>query len=269
MFERWKKHYTFVDDVNIITKLLLGVSLFFFVIFVHNFDYMIYITLLMFIFLLAFNGTAFKITGSFIVVSSLFALLSSLFMILYGDGTHMIFKWGIIQVSTESIVRGLHLSLRTITVSMFGVLIALTSQIVMIFYSLMQHLKVKPKIAYAFMAAIRMVPLIFTSFIQLRRSLKMRYQMIDASNYRGLKRLKHLLIPILSQNIRRAHQLSVAMESKGFKDGPRTYYYKAPFSYKDILFVICVVAILIIAFYLSQYLPITGITDARVSGYTA
>lgn len=57
------------------------------------------------------------------------------------------------------------------------------------------------------------------------------------------------------------------MESKGFKDGPRTYYYKAPFSYKDILFVICVVAILIIAFYLSQYFPITGITDARVSGY--
>ena len=46
----------------------------------------------------------------------------------------------------------------------------------------------------------------------------MRYQMIDASNYRGLKHLKHLLIPVLSQNIRRAYQLSVAMESKGFKD---------------------------------------------------
>jgi energy-coupling factor transporter transmembrane protein EcfT len=34
----------------------------------------------------------------------------------------------------ESIVRGLHLSLRTITVSMFGILLALTSEIVMIFY---------------------------------------------------------------------------------------------------------------------------------------
>ena len=67
---------------------------------------------------------------------------------------------------------------------------------------------------------------------------KMRYQMIDASNYRGFKRIKHLLIPVLSQNIRRAHQLSVAMESKGFKDGPRTYYYKAPFSYKDILLLV-------------------------------
>lgn len=82
---------------------------------------------------MAFNGTQFKITGAFILATVLFALLSSLFMILYGDGTHMLFKWGIIQISTESIVRGLHLSLRTITVSMFGILLALTSEIVMIF----------------------------------------------------------------------------------------------------------------------------------------
>lgn len=106
---------------------------------------------------MAFNGTQFKITGAFILATVLFALLSSLFMILYGDGTHMLFKWGIIQISTESIVRGLHLSLRTITVSMFGILLAPHIRNCHDFYSLMQHLKVKPKIAYAFMAAIRMV----------------------------------------------------------------------------------------------------------------
>lgn len=266
MFERWKKRYTFMDDVNIITKLLLGITLFFFVIFIHNFDYMLYISALMFIFLMLFNGTELKITLAFLFATILFSLTSSLFMILYGNGEHFIFKLGIIQISTESIVRGLHISLRTITVSMFGILIALTSQIVMIFYSLMQHLKIKPKIAYAFMAAIRMVPLIISSLIQLRRSLKMRYQMIDKSNYKGLKRFKHLLIPILSQNIRRAHQLSVAMETKGFKDGPRTYYYNAPFSYKDVLLVICFVGIILLSFYLSAHFPITGIQDARVSG---
>lgn len=266
MFEHWKKRRTFMDDVNIITKLALGIALFFFIIFIHNFDLMIYLTILMLIFLLIFNGTEFKITGSFILASVIFALLSSLFMILYGDGEHYLFKFGIIQISTESIVRGIHISLRTITISLFGILIALTSQIVMIFYSLMQHLKVKPKIAYAFMAAIRMVPLILSSLIQLRRSLKMRYQMIDKSNYRGFKRLKHLLIPILSQNIRKAHQLSVAMETKGFKDGPRTYYYYAYFSYKDVVMVICMVIIIALAFYLSNTFPMTGITDARVSG---
>ena len=115
-----------------------------------------------------------------------------LFMILYGNGSHTILKFGFIHITTESLVRGLHVSLRTIAISFFGILIALTSQVVMIFYSLMQHLKVKSKVAYAFMAAIRMIPLMISSFIQLRRSLKMRYQMIDAANYRGLKRFKHL-----------------------------------------------------------------------------
>lgn len=114
------------------------------------------------------------------------------------------------------------------------------------------------------MAAIRMIPLIISSLIQLRRSLKMRYQMIDKSNYRGFKRLKHLIIPLLSQNIRRAHQLSVAMESKGFKDGPRTYYYHAPFSYKDIILIICLLIIIGLSYYLSATLPITGIHDVRI-----
>ncbi|MDN8883560.1 CbiQ family ECF transporter T component, partial [Staphylococcus aureus] len=103
----------------------------------------------------------------------------------------------------------------TIDISFFGILIALTSQVVMIFYILMQHLKVKSKDAYSFMAAIRMIPLMISYLLQLRRYLKMRYQMIDAANYRGLKRFKLLIIPLLSQNIRKAHQLSVAMESKG------------------------------------------------------
>ncbi|WP_436853568.1 energy-coupling factor transporter transmembrane component T family protein [Staphylococcus caeli] len=265
MFDIWKKHHTFVDDVNIITKLALAIVLFFFVIFVHQFDYMLYITLLILICLLIFNGLQFKITSAFIIFTVIFSLISALFMIFYGDGTHTLFQFGFIHITMESLYRGLHLAMRTTTVSFFGILIAFTSQIVLVFYSLMQHLKVKPKVAYAFMAAIRMVPLMFISLIQLRKSLKIRYQLISAQNYRGFNRIKHLIIPLLSQNIRKAHQLSVAMEKKGFKDGPRTYYYHAPFSYKDILFVVVVGIILISAYYLAQYLPITGIEDVRIN----
>ncbi|HDA3605906.1 energy-coupling factor transporter transmembrane protein EcfT, partial [Staphylococcus aureus] len=35
MYEQWKVRQSFVDDVNIITKLFLGIILFFFIIFVH------------------------------------------------------------------------------------------------------------------------------------------------------------------------------------------------------------------------------------------
>lgn len=265
MFDQWKKKQSFVDDVNIITKLIIGVLLFFFVILIHEFDYMVYFMLLILLFLLLFNGVKLTITLPFVFFTVAFSIISALFMIFYGDGTHTLFKLGFIHITTESLYRGLHLAMRTSTVAFFGILIAFTSQIVMIFYSLMQHLKVKPKIAYAFMAAIRMVPLMISSLIQLRKSVKMRYEMIDRSNYTGLKRIKHLLIPLLSQNIRKAHQLSVAMEKKGFKDGKRTYYYYAPFSYKDILFIISIIIIAICAYFLSTLLPITGIQDIRIT----
>ena len=54
------------------------------------------------------------------------------------------------------------------------------------------------------------------------------------------------------------------MESKGFRDGPRTYYYNVPFSYKDVIFIIVLIAIITLAYYCSITLPITGIDDVRL-----
>ena len=81
-----------------------------------------------------FNGTQFKITAIFITIKYWLCItLFPLFMILYGNGSHTILKFGFIHITTESLVRGLHVSLRTIAISFFGILIALTSQVVMIF----------------------------------------------------------------------------------------------------------------------------------------
>ena len=69
-------------------------------------------------------------------------------MILYGDGEHMLVKFGIIQISEESIVRGLHLSLRTITVSMYSHSINLSNR--HDFLQFNATFESKTKIAYAF-----------------------------------------------------------------------------------------------------------------------
>lgn len=50
----WCQHYN---------ETISWIILFFFIIFVHNFDFMLYITTLMLVFLLLFNGTQFKITA--------------------------------------------------------------------------------------------------------------------------------------------------------------------------------------------------------------
>lgn len=263
MIESWKTRHTFMDDVNIITKLFIGIALFFMVIFIHNFDVMLYLVALMFIFMLFMSGAKLHILMGFVAFTLLFALSSSLFMIFYGSGQHELFKFGFVHITVESLVRGLHLSLRTLVVSFFGLSIAFSSQVITVFYSFMQHLRVKPKIAYAFMAAFRMLPMIIESFFQLRNALKMRYQIIQKQHYRGIRRIFHLLIPLLSQNMRKAHRLSVAMEMKGFRDGPRTYYYKTSFSFRDLGLIGCVIVIVTFAFLLSQFIPFTGILDVR------
>ena len=67
MFELWKVRHTFMDDVNIITKLIIAVLLFFCVIFVHQFDLMLYLAIFMLIFLLICNGVRLYITLRFVM----------------------------------------------------------------------------------------------------------------------------------------------------------------------------------------------------------
>ena len=83
MIESWKIRNTFMDQVNIVTKLFLGIALFFFIIFIHNFDFMIYLATIMFIFMWLVSGTKWKVVLTFSLIATFFALTSSLFMIFY------------------------------------------------------------------------------------------------------------------------------------------------------------------------------------------
>ncbi|MGO1759712.1 MAG: CbiQ family ECF transporter T component, partial [Mammaliicoccus vitulinus] len=164
MLTNWKKYSTFIDHVNILTKLLLGIMLFFYAIFIHQFDFMIYLTIIMFIYLIVMSGVRWLPLLIVIAITMFFGITSSLFMIFYGEGERTLLKFGIIHITNESLLRGLHVTMRTLVISFYGMVIPFTSQIIFVFYSFMQHLKLKPKIAYAFMASIRMIPIMFSSF---------------------------------------------------------------------------------------------------------
>nr|WP_263313735.1 energy-coupling factor transporter transmembrane component T [Mammaliicoccus sp. Marseille-Q6498] len=263
MVNNWKKYYTFIDNVNILTKLVLGIALFFYAIFIHNFDFMLYLTIVMLVYLIVMSGVKWLPLLIVIAITLFFGFTSSLFMIFYGEGEDTIFKFGFVHITNESLLRGLHVTMRTLVISFYGMVVPFTTQIIYVFYSFMQHLKLKPKIAYAFMAAIRMIPIMFSSFMQLRQALKMRYHVIDKRNHKGIKWIKHLLIPTLSQSIRKSHRLAVAMEAKGFSNQKRTHYYKVPFTLNDLYFIIFTIILVVIAYLLSTYMPITHISDIR------
>lgn len=158
-------------------------------------------------------------------------------MIMFGKGETLWFEWGLVRITEESFLRGMLIGLRALVFAVLGLTFALTTRPVNLFYSLMQQLRLNPKYAYSFMAALRLIPIMTEEFETIRNARKVR----SSERVTGLRgilfKMKVYTIPLLSGSIRRAHRIAVAMEAKRFSSQePRTYYYDTGFSGNDILF---------------------------------
>lgn len=263
MFETVKKYNTFIDYANPLTKILLAAILFVTVIFTHNPNVLFHLTILMLLMLLILSGVRLKYLILFLIFIFISGFISSLYMIFYGEGTETLFRYGIIHITEESFIRGIHITMRGVILSLFGALVIFTSRITDVFYALMIQLKVKPKYAYSFMAAIRMVPIIIDEYFQLRQARKVRKSLIHKKYISGFKGLKSTIVTLLSQSIRRAYRLGIAMESKGFSDGSRTYFYKTSFSRYDLYLMLIIAAAIITAVQIGTVITPFDSTDAR------
>ncbi len=191
-------------------------------------------------------------------------ITSSISMILFGEGQTTWFQFGLIHVTEESFYRGLHLGMRSMIFGLLGLLFALTTRPVLLFYSLMQQFKLKPKFAYSFMAAVRILPIMLEEFQSLRHALKVR----GVTYQKGVKgfyqKLQQYVIPLLAQSIRRAHRIAVAMEAKKFSgDQQRTYYYKLQIGKYDLYFTLLLISWVSITFYLTNFISIIPIDHVR------
>jgi energy-coupling factor transport system permease protein len=185
-------------------------------------------------------------------------------MILFGKGDTTWIQLGIIHVTEESFYRGVHLGLRSLAFAFCGLIFALTTKPVFLFYSLMQQCKLSPKYAYSFMAGVRLLPIILEEFITLKKALTVR----GVEQKKGFKALVQKIrlysIPLLSQSIRRAHRIAVAMEAKRFsQQKARTYFYEIGYSKKDLWFALLFLLVYAVSFIAALALPYLPITDVR------
>lgn len=165
-------------------------------------------------------------------------------MIFFGKGETTWFQWGLIHITKESFFRGLHIGFRALNFALLGIIFSVTTRPVYLFYSLMQQLKLPPKYAYSFLAGVRLIPIMIEEFQTIHHALKVRGA-TGARGIRGLfEQIKRYAVPLLSQSIRRAQRIAVAMEAKRFSnDSNRTYYYEISFSKYDVLFVTVIVVL--------------------------
>jgi energy-coupling factor transport system permease protein len=258
-------HETWLHRVNPGIKLIVSVVSFGIVLFTHNINVMMYLTIGAFIPLLLFSGHP---PLRLLLYASPFVIIfisSSTGMMMFGKGSETWFRYGLIHVTEESFYRGIHLGFRSLHVAAVGLLFGLTTRPVALFYSLMQQWRVSPKYAYSFLAAFRMVPTMLEEFQTLRHALKIRGRKKRNVLTGWYATLRMYAIPLLAQSIRRAHRTAVAMEAKRFSnDKKRTYYYRISYSGNDIIYVVYFVLVLLLAHFIAELWPLVNAADVRL-----
>ncbi|WP_099353351.1 energy-coupling factor transporter transmembrane component T family protein [Fredinandcohnia onubensis] len=244
---------TWLHRINPSIKLFVLVSLCIAVLFIDTIHLFIHISLVVFILFFGFTGHSFKRIILYTLPFLLIFLSTSSSMILFGKGETVLFKWGLITISEESIYKGLVVGFRGIIFAGLGLTFALTTRPVFLFYSLMQQLKLPPKYAYSFMAGLRLIPIMMEEFQTIQNALRVR----GIEHQKGIRsiffKLKAYSIPLLSQSIRRAHRIAVAMEAKRFSNHRnRTFYYELTLSKYDLIFILYFVIMLSLGYYLSS-----------------
>lgn len=218
--------------------------------------YQMIVYLLMFIFLSGFSWKRILLfTAPFIMVfiSSVSTLM------LFGRGETIWWQWGLVKISEESFHHGLLVGFKTVSFGALGLLFALTTKPILLFYSMMQQFRLPPKYAYSFIASIRIFPLVWEDFHNRKNALSIR-----GTNYaKGLRgvyeRLSIYAVPLLVQSIRRAQRVAIAMEAKRFQvNVSRTYYYKTSYTKYDVFHFVLLLLIVVACYVFAKYLPTFG-----------
>lgn len=258
------EYHSWMHGVNPALKLGVMLSGMAAILFIHNVNVLLILagTLI----LLAMGASGYP-AGSVALFMApfLFVFLSTgMSMILFGQGDTLWWQWGPIAISRESFFRGLHVGLRALCFGLMGLLFALTTRPVLLFYSLMQQLKLPPRYAYSFMAALRLLPLMLEEFKSLRKAYKVRGVAFEKGWQGFVKKVNRYAIPLLAQSIRRARRIALSMEARRFNSATkRTYYYQTGFSGADGLMLLCWIGIFGVSWWIGWHFPFVEVTDVR------
>ncbi|WJE14203.1 energy-coupling factor transporter transmembrane component T [Halobacillus sp. ACCC02827] len=156
--------------------------------------------------------------------------------------TVSLFGW---VVPKEDWLMALSLSFRIIAFASLSLLFVFTTNMVEFLLSLMQQLRLPPKLAYGILAGYRFLPMMKDEFQQIRAAHRIRGIEYASSLQGRWMQYQRYLIPLLAGAIRKAERTAVAMESKGFTGSwNRTFYRPMTIRKKDWMFPLLMTAIL-------------------------
>ena len=162
-----------------------------------------------------------------------------------------LFGW---QIPMEDVWTALSLAFRALAFATLSLLFIFTTNMVHFILSLIQQLKLPPKLAYGILAGYRFLPMLKNEFTQVRAAHRIRGVNRPKSWKEKIIQYQRFAIPLLAGAIRKAERTAVAMESKGFTGAKtRTFYRPMVIQRKDWLFPLMMFGMLGVAVFLALH----------------
>ncbi|MFK2825316.1 energy-coupling factor transporter transmembrane component T [Bacillus sp. B190/17] len=172
----------------------------------------------------------------------------------FGKGETVWFSWGWFHFTKEGLLNGLTIGFRTLGYLFYGLIFVLTTDVTEFVLSLMQQLKMKPKWAYSILAGVRFIPIFKAEFEQIRAAHRIRGVHRVGGLGGKVRSMIRFTIPLLSQGIRKAERVAIALEARNF-DGSwnRTFYHKIESGKIDVLYGLLLIALHVAIIFLSLH----------------
>lgn len=152
--------------------------------------------------------------------------------------------WGIIWITSDSLIVGITLALRGLALALPGLALITTTDPTDIADSLAQTAKLPARFVLAALASLRLVGLMMSEWNTLGQARRARGLGSQDSLWQRLNTLVGQTFALLVQAIRRGTRLATTMEARGFGQGKRTWARVPTYSRADLWFFLGTIAIM-------------------------
>lgn len=138
----------------------------------------------------------------------------------------VVWSIGNIEIREVPLHHALALSFRVLAFSGLSLLFALTTKPVSFILSLMQQMKLSPKIAYSILVGYQFLPVLKEEFVQIQQAHRLRGATQNSNIIVRLLNMRKILLPMLAGAVRKSERAAFAMEARGFTGEKRSSFYQ-------------------------------------------
>jgi len=161
-----------------------------------------------------------------------------------------------IKVSYEGVVNGIIYSWRLAIFILCAAFLSLTTQAVELtdatfkFFSPLKRLKFPiEELSLITMISLRFIPLLLEEAFNLKKAQLSRGASFEGGLIKRVKKTLPLLVPLFVSSFRKADELALALDARGFRSGQeRTSFQKLVFRRSDYLFLYLVLLVIVISY---------------------